>query len=1172
MSIGMINRIHCKRGAMVCTMALTCAVLVCQFSANSLLALGVPEGIRNYLLSSPHDTTWRKGMSKSLYYLAGSNENGCRIVPYWEDNGINDTVLGASYTESSSSYLGSVEIQLEPDSAIWLSSRSIIGSGAPLIAGPYGATPASINLRKLRTQVTNNPGDCVTTSIPSYSCHNHPSGWSAIYCPSSHDFVVYGNGGPDPDCDAELARRVDRCTLHNKRWKEHNNQQKKHDSSERAHARWWDEQYAFQECMQKSPAGSNCYGPNYPEPKVEPAPGPVQEPAGFKPSDCTSFTCTDDDFDFCLERGYPEHYWFVQVKATRDKDKKVARPGEPVRYIYTVSLTHEDLEARNTGCGGGFNYSTSHLTQTAHIPITVYTDTVGEQRTFTLNPGEWQHSWTVDHIVTQNDVGHDIVGKVWVDQGSWRCVEPYLSRSGPFGRQCTVSDQTDATVHYNWDDQLKSERKVISDKWHEPKPYGVAPTVFAYPDDYIMFKHSTNLRYHHDFKEEYGVMYERHLTKTNAPVDFYDHNSMVDNYRGRWVTQWPKGTLPNRPYPPIMEGWINNFNQSRKVIPDDVTKTMCEYISARPGGFTADMIYHNQNGKFDQEHRSHQTCVHFPYHYTFEKPPYGQARKTCSWDGTCKNNYLPKEQKESEYGYGVKINTRRESDDRVLLGDPFKFTATMSFSGGRTKTKPYKFHSYIAIVNGDAVNTDNMEGPLVYPNTQGFNNSAFNCMIGVKNGAHKIAPGNIKKCYELCSGRGDWNGKITCEVDQKDGIAWNDKSGKTIAYDGQFNETLFKQARPKPGDKICYWAAISDWAAIDDISAPSILVSNMVCTDVAKQPQMKIIGGDAIAGKNIVGAVYNKVNPINGNRGSWSQYGLFAHDDISHFGSAGFSNPWYVHHNNSCRLSYANQTGLSSNPCNIDKLGKLGHFGMSSDGVSGYAPKIPDIDESSAKLKPLSGELNLNTIGEGETVGLVYRGVGDLNIYGDLADKARVVVYAPKNRMNPDNPQVNITGDIKPKSKSFDRLSSIPSLTVIADNDINVNAAVSNMFGNYISRGGRISTCKEAKGTETDDTEYKVKPRVISTKLGVEGSMVCNRKPLKVQGTLISAGDVIFYRTYGSENFDEKTHHDEKVRALASEEVDYTPNTFLLPYYQSYNFEDKTSFIVRTAKNMIPRY
>lgn len=198
MSIGMINRIHCKRGAMVCAMALTCAVLVCQFSANSLLALGVPEGIRNYLLSSPHDTTWRKGMSKSLYYLAGSNENGCRIVPYWEDNGINDTVLGASYTESSSSYLGSVEIQLEPDSAIWLSSRSIIGSGAPLIAGPYGATPASINLRKLRTQVTNNPGDCVTTSIPSYSCHNHPSGWSAIYCPSSHDFVVYGNGGPEP--------------------------------------------------------------------------------------------------------------------------------------------------------------------------------------------------------------------------------------------------------------------------------------------------------------------------------------------------------------------------------------------------------------------------------------------------------------------------------------------------------------------------------------------------------------------------------------------------------------------------------------------------------------------------------------------------------------------------------------------------------------------------------------------------------------------------------------------------------------------------------------------------------------------------------------------------------------------------------------------------------------
>lgn len=1173
MSIGMINRMHRKRSAMVCAMAFMCAALICSFSANSLLALGVPENIISRLQASHHASTWRSGMSVSTYYLSGSNDSGCRVVPYWEDNSISDTVVGASYTEDGS-YLGSVGIKLKPDSPLDLSPRSITAStGDRGIVGPYGGASATLHLGQLG--VPRNPGECTVTDILSYSCHNHAQKDPLpIYCPSDYDGFTQGLT-TDPNCDVTLAKHDDACKCEKAANQKYTNDVEDYNQRVDAHNAEVD-LYEQNEKCRKSKTCAVIEGLNPPEPFKEQPPNKKDSKyhcATYKsnPDDCGNwFTCTDTNFGFCLERGYPEHYWFVQVKATRDKE--VARPGEPVRYTYTVSLLHEDLEARNTGCGG-FNYSTSHPTQTAHIPITVYTNTVGEQRTFTLNPGEWQHSWTVDHIVTQNDVGHDIFGKVWVDQGSWRCVEPYLSRSGPFGRKCTVSDKIDATVHYNWDDQLKSERKVISDKWREPKPYGVAPTVFAYPDDYIMFKHSTNLRYHYDFIKEYGVTYERYLTKTNAPVDFYDHNSMVDNYRGRWVTQWPKGTLPNRPYPPIMEGWINNFNQSRKVIQDDVTKTMCEYISARPGGFTANMIYHNQDGKFDEEHRSRETCVHFPYHYTFEIPPdYGPAPKTCSWYGTCKDNYLPKEQKDSRAGYGVKIQTKRESDDRVLLGDPFKFTATMSFSGGRTKTKPYKFHSYIAVVNGDAVNTNNMEGPLVYPNAQGFNNSAFNCMIGAKNGAHKIAPGNIKKCYELCSGRGDWNGKITCEVDQKDGIAWNDKSGKTIAYDGQFNETLFKQARPKPGDKICYWAAISDWAAIDDISAPSILVSNMVCTDVAKQPQMKIIGGDAIAGKNIVGAVYNKVNPINGNRGSWSQYGLFAHDDISHFGSAGFSNPWYVHHNNSCRLSYANRTGLSSNPCNIDKLGKLGHFGMSSDGVSGYAPKIPDIDESSAKLKPLSGELNLNTIGEGETVGLVYRGVGDLNIYGDLADKARVVVYVPKDRMDPDSPQVNITGDIKPKSKSFDRLSSIPSLTVIADNDINVNAAVSNMFGNYISRGGRISTCKEAKGTETDDTDYKVKPRVISTKLGVEGSMVCNRKPLKVQGTLMSAGDVTFYRTYGSENFDEKTHHDEEVRALASEEVDYTPNTFLLPYYQSYNFEDKTSFIVRTAKNMIPRY
>ncbi len=873
-----------------------------------------------------------------------------------------------------------------------------------------------------------------------------------------------------------------------------------------------------------------------------------------KPGGGGWYECGLSPHEICYHRDYPNHsYWYAYV--TAEVDRNVARPGETVYFTYKVHflggtrIGQAGDGGHNFGVAGTESEGTGALTTSDPVTVNLDTDNNGgrthEVHTITGYPGEVKQ-FVIPKVIDQNDVGHNVVGTISISPIDWRCTwhgECYSRRAS-----------ADVTVHYNWDNDLKSEHRVDS-HWNQSKPYGTE-IVNAYPKDNVYFKHTGNLRYHYIGDALY--------TKTNSDINYYDHNNLLGS---KWVDQWSFGTYPGTSRP-VVEGYVNNTHLPLNVTQDNVNTTMCEHITAKPGAFHPYWRHRDQSGYFDPERSSNEVCVHFPYHYTFEKPPYGPAPRTCSWYGNCPGNLLPKDQTES----GIKLVVHRESDDRVLLGDPFEFKSNMSFGGGRTKTKPYKFHSYIAVVNGDAVNTNNMEGPLVYPNAQGFNNSAFNCMIGVKNGAHKIAPGNIKKCYELCSGRGDWNGKITCEVDQKDGIAWNDTSGKTIAYDGQFNETLFRQARPKPGDKICYWAAISDWAAIDDISAPSILVSNMVCTDVAKQPQMKIIGGDAIAGKNIVGAVYNKVNPINGNRGSWSQYGLFAHDGISHFGSAGFSNPWYVHHNNSCRLSYANQTGLSSNPCNIDKLGKLGHFGMSSDGVSGYAPKIPDIDESSAKLKPLLGELNLNTIGKGVTVGLVYRGVGDLNIYGDLADKARVVVYVPKGRMDPDNPQVNITGDIKPKSKSFDRLSSIPSLTVIADNDINVNAAVSNMFGNYISRGGRISTCKEAKGTETDDTGYKVKPRVISTKLGVEGSMVCNRKPLKVQGTLISAGDVIFYRTYGSENFDEKTHHDEKVRALASEEVDYTPNTFLLPYYQSYNFEDKTSFIVRTAKNMIPRY
>lgn len=77
-------------------------------------------------------------MSVSEYYLSGSNDSGCRVIPYWEDNSISDTVVGASYTEGGS-YLGVVDIRLKPDSPLYLSPRSITSNaGGWSIVGPYG--------------------------------------------------------------------------------------------------------------------------------------------------------------------------------------------------------------------------------------------------------------------------------------------------------------------------------------------------------------------------------------------------------------------------------------------------------------------------------------------------------------------------------------------------------------------------------------------------------------------------------------------------------------------------------------------------------------------------------------------------------------------------------------------------------------------------------------------------------------------------------------------------------------------------------------------------------------------------------------------------------------------------------------------------------------------------
>lgn len=1117
-----IKKSHCYAGCLA--IVLSAFVLLCSV-ANTAYAIGVvPSAIAEYL---KHHTP--SGWMMSKFFLAGSDEVlGCRVVPY-NDSKATDTLLAASFSNNAGNkHFGLVKIDVKDRNILTLPEDSSItkDTGAVnQVVGPYGGPTAIINADA--AGLDTNPGDCTVATPKAHACHNHGDG--AYECD-------YDKG---LNCDEIFKEMEERCGAHNTYLV---NRDTYRDEQER----FASEEKAYGECLSrhaKDKDYSDC---------SQPVPVTMKEPEddpNYKEEDCTSekYTCATSPIPICVSRGYPREYWFAEVNVK--VDKPVARPGDVVNYTYSIDLVAEDKESSTRTCtGDGISrtYVANHATTDYSGVITVDTNTVGEKHQFTLPPHTRHMEWTVPHVVNQSDVGTNIFGEINASPANWRCVDPYLSRSGVKpGLPCVVKSKANSTVHYNWDVQLKSERKVESPHWNEPKPYGIE-TVNAYPLDFVTFKHTANLKY------EYGMPAGRMLyyTLTNKPIDFYDHNDvfLLDEHRversQRWVKQWPTGVLPGVAQPPIVEGYVKNFFQHMPVTQDNVNTTMCEHITARPGSFIGSMIHNDPLGGRigDLEHRSNDACVHFPYHYVHENPPYGKVKPDCTFNGTCPDNKVP-----DDYNGGLKVSVSKNVD-HVLLGDGFEFSDVTTHNGGRTKSKPYQYESYIAIFRGDAVNANNQKGSLIYPGRD-FRNGNINCMPGLNGNPHKVDRGAIKYCHSLCI-HVDNDAAKPC-VDARPSIPVGE-SVTTTYRDHKYDKEMFDEAKePQPGDKICYWVAIADWSAIDDVSANSTLVSNMECIDIAKQPQMKIIGGDTIANGNIAGAYYNPVNPINDDRGSWSQYGLFSNGKIRDFGTAGFSVAWEGNQFKGCTLAYSNRLGLSPGKCEVSDKSQLGKFGMYSDGDKGYAPKVPVVDPTKLN-KYTDSEIDFGASGfksGNKEVALSYEGAKDLNIHGKLPDGARVVVYVANGA------QVNVTGDVMPEHNEFKSLSDVPSLTVISSNDININDNVENIFGNYISSKGHIYTCADAK-SDADKGE--------SSKLGVTDK--CNKHMLRVQGALVSADNIVFHRTYGSRNFDLAT------RSLPSEEIDYTPNTFLLPYYSSYKFGDNTTFVIRTANNILPRY
>lgn len=1144
--------IHRTHSVFCCVVLLSAIAFSCAVISNRAMAI-LPGPC------SSIETKWSMGLS--VFYLQGSDDIGCYTVAYNERNTINATVTSSErqcgnrgQEDSNGKDTRKVCMKrgvqdLERIGRNNRNGRGIItfdtteiSSGGQVCMSVGGSTQDNVASAGAIIDVSGlsrEPGDCGHISDEYNSCHAYESSDPVKFWP--------------PDVDKKMDDYLNGIAGPYNKWKEDEAKFKKDtERKEACEDDWIKYKYEFDD-------QGNAYfikdrnGNRIETDHCRYAPEP-QDPGSppEKQWDKELVGCGPQTFDFCMKRGYPDSYWFVDVDVK--PNKLVARPGEIVTFTYSAWFSERDHRARQNQCGQWTEHKTT--TGDTNVIIDMITENNGGETHVqgvlpAGTPVGQRVTWYVSKRVNQADVGRNVNGTIVATPYSWKW------KLGP-NQGGSTQKTSHFTVHYNWDIQLKSERKVESPHWNEPKPYGTE-TVNAYPLDFVTFKHTGELKSYlktipdqisPDHKNLVSTHSDTLHTLTNQPIDFYDHNDvfLLDEHRversQRWAKQWPAGVLPGVAQPPIVEGYVKNFFQHMPVTQDNVNTTMCEHITARPGSFIGSMIPDDPLGGRigDLEHRSNDACVHFPYHYVHENPPYGKVKSDCTFNGTCPDNKVP-----DDYNGGLKVSVSKNVD-HVLLGDGFEFSDVTAHNGGRTKSKPYQYESYIAIFRGDAVNANNQKGSLIYPGRD-FRNGNINCMPGLNGNPHKVDRGAIKYCHSLCI-HVDNDATKPC-VDARPSIPVGE-SVTTTYRDHKYDKEMFDEAKePQPGDKICYWVAIADWSAIDDVSANSTLVSNMECIDIAKQPQMKIIGGDTIANGNIAGAYYNPVNPINDDRGSWSQYGLFSNGKIRDFGTAGFSVAWEGNQFKGCTLAYSNRLGLSPGKCEVSDKSRLGKFGMYSDGDKGYAPKVPVVDPTKLN-KYTDSEIDFGASGfksGNKEVALSYEGAKDLNIHGKLPDGARVVVYVANGA------QVNVTGDVMPEHNEFKSLSDVPSLTVISSNDININDNVENIFGNYISSKGHIYTCADAK-SDADKGE--------SSKLGVTDK--CNKHMLRVQGALVSADNIVFHRTYGSRNFDLAT------RSLPSEEIDYTPNTFLLPYYSSYKFGDNTTFVIRTANNILPRY
>ena len=322
------------------------------------------------------------------------------------------------------------------------------------------------------------------------------------------------------------------------------------------------------------------------------------------------------------------------------------------------------------------------------------------------------------------------------------------------------------------------------------------------------------------------------------------------------------------------------------------------------------------------------------------------------------------------------------------------------------------------------------------------------------------------------------------------------------------------------------------------------------CVAIVKSPKVQFQNADVRVGRNFRNANNCEINPDAkilttgtpewvGNRagrimyGSWVEYGAFASNTISNFGSAATPTSMSAPGNTPNKLTFANTTanlpqGLTGGQFNFNSRCQPDYFSQVEDAAP--QDSLPDATPG--------GDLDVDLASPDIANGKYVISGKNINISGNIPAGKDITIYAKKDGSN--GGKIIITGNIQ-YPDTMAGPNDIPRLKILADNDITVNSGVERIDAWLITKAA-LDTCEKKTSLVEGD---------CAVRLIVNGP--------------VSVGKLGLYRTYGSDATKPETY------GKSAEVFNLRPDQILTQYFKENNTAQQKARSVYEV-GLPPRY